>query len=260
MQDLTVTLVQAEMHWQNPPANRGLYEQLLADSPDTDLVMLPEMFTTGFTMDAAEHAEPADGESTRWLKQIAGQMDAHICGSLIIHDAGHFYNRMIWATPAGEIFTYDKRHLFRMANEQEHYSAGHERLIVTIGEWRICPLICYDLRFPVWSRSRNDYDLLIYVANWPAARQSAWTTLIPARAVENLCYTAAVNRVGIDGNNVDYQGGSMIADYLGNRVIDAGNEPGVFAATLSLAQLNRYRDKFPAWKDADAFQLTDPTG
>ena len=260
MQDLKLTLVQPDMHWQDPTANYRLLDNMLAlDGHEADLIVLPEMFTTGFTMDAANNFEDTAGPTTAWLIEMAEKYQAHICGSLIVRDAGQYFNRLLWVAPDGSSHSYDKRHLFRMANEQNHYAAGNDKLVVEIGNWRICPLICYDLRFPVWSRNRNDYDLLIYVANWPAPRQSAWRTLLPARAVENLCYTAGVNRVGTDGNDVNYAGDSILADYLGNLAIDAGDHAGTYNATISLEKLQRYRNKFPAWKDADDFTLADTT-
>ena len=179
--------------------------------------MLPETFTTGFTMDASENAESLTGPTVSWLVETANRYATALCGSLIIEADGRYYNRLIFAQPGEAIRTYDKRHLFRMGGEREAFTPGAERLIVTLGEWRICPLVCYDLRFPVWSRGSDEYDLLLYVANWPASRRSAWETLLPARSVENLCYAAGVNRVGIDGRNVDYAGGSMITDYLGSQ-------------------------------------------
>lgn len=259
MRDLNLTLIQADLHWQNPAANYALYDELIDESGgSSDLIVLPEMFTTGFTMNAADNFEDINGPSTDWLLATASRTGAAICGSLIIRDAEQFYNRLLWATPAGELHTYDKRHLFRMADEQEHYSAGNEKIIVTLGDWRICPLICYDLRFPVWSRNQNDYDLLLYVANWPAPRRAAWETLIPARAVENLCYAVGVNRVGKDGNGVEYVGNSMVTDFLGHPTLTTDANAGAFTTTISLDKLDRYRQKFPAWKDADAFSLHAP--
>ena len=260
MRDLTITLLQCELHWQDPAANRSLFAELIAEQAATsDLIVLPEMFTTGFTMDAAANSEPGDGPTTSWLQQMAADHDVAICGSLIINETvnntAQYYNRLLWATADGGLQSYDKRHLFRMANEDQHYTAGTERLIVELNGWRICPLICYDLRFPVWSRGSNQFDLLLYVANWPAPRQSAWDTLLPARAVENLCYAAGVNRVGTDGNGVSYSGGSVIVDYLAN-VSSAGNQAGALRSTLDGSKLERYRDKFPAWKDADTFAIT----
>jgi predicted amidohydrolase len=251
-------LLQSELHWQDPLANRKMFgEQIAAHAESSDLIVLPEMFTTGFTMDAAHNCEEADGETALWLQSMAQKYNTSLCGSLIIQAGEHYYNRLIWTQPNQPSASYDKRHLFRMANEGDHYSAGTERLTVQLGDWRICPLICYDLRFPVWSRNNNDYDLLIYVANWPEARRSAWTTLLPARAVENLCFAAGVNRIGTDGNNRDYSGDSLIADYLGTVIAGGGDKPAAVQASLSLDKLHRYRKKFPAWMDADTFRLTD---
>lgn len=258
MQDLNIALLQTPLHWENPAANHELFTQLIQENaPSSDLIVLPETFTTGFTMEAEKNCEKADGESTQWLRNLASKHDVAICGSLIINEGSQYFNRLIWAQPDGSFFTYDKRHLFHTGGERDNFTPGIQRKIIKLGDWRICPLICYDLRFPVWSRGTNEFDLLIYVANWPASRKSAWETLLPARAVENLCYVAGVNRVGTDGNGVDYAGGSLIADHLSNRIAVAGTDTETVRATLSLDRLNRYREKFPAWKDADQFQLTD---
>ena len=260
MRDLTVTLLQTELHWQDPAANRAMFAALIAEqAAKTNLIVLPEMFTTGFTMDASANSEPTDGPTTAWLQQMATKHNVAICGSLIVNEATngkqHFYNRLLWAAADGSMQSYDKRHLFRMADEDQHYTAGTERLIVELNGWRICPLICYDLRFPVWSRGSNQFDLLLYVANWPAPRQSAWDALLPARAVENLCYAAGVNRVGTDGNDVSYNGGSVIVDYLAN-ISSLDDKAGALQSTLDGSKLERYRDKFPAWKDAETFKIT----
>lgn len=256
MRNLNIALLQADLHWQNPQANRlafaGMIERQAANA---DLIVLPEMFTTGFTMDTEANSETLDGETAKWLKKMALAHDVAICGSLIIREGNDFYNRLLWVGSDGSIHSYDKRHLFRMADEGRYFRAGDKRLIVEFRGWRICPLICYDLRFPVWSRGINEFDLLVYVANWPASRQSAWASLLPARAVENQCYVAAVNRVGTDGKGVDYDGGSLVADYLGNPVASGDGQPGVISAMLSLDRLDRYREKFPAWRDADRFTL-----
>jgi predicted amidohydrolase len=188
---------------------------------------------------------------------MALKHDVALCGSIVIRDDDRYYNRLLWVTPDGEVQHYDKRHLFHMAGEHEKYSPGKERIIVQLGDWRICPMICYDLRFPVWSRGINEYDLLLYVANWPASRRSAWRTLLPARAVENLCYCAGVNRIGTDGNDVAYSGDSLVSDYYGNLVADAGDRAIALKATLSLEKLEDYREKFPVWKDADNFKIVD---
>ena len=256
MQDLNLTLLQTPLLWHDPAGNREVLGDLITrEAAGSDLLVLPETFTTGYTMEAAQVAETMDGATVQWLRELAAQHSVDICGSIIVEEDGRHFNRLIWVKPEGDLRTYDKRHLFRMGGEHDRYTAGQERIIVRLGDWRICPMVCYDLRFPVWSRNRGDYDLLLYVANWPAARLSAWETLLPARAVENLSYAAGVNRTGADGKGVENGGTSMICDYLGTRVAEAGKEPATVRATLSLADLQRYREKFPAWKDADSFDL-----
>jgi len=258
MQDLTLSLIQADLHWQDPLANRAeLTKNIASLSGATDLIILPEMFTTGFTMEAAGLAESMDGPSVRWMADMAKKAGTTLCGSLIIESGGRHYNRLVWMPPQGQATCYDKRHLFRMAGEQDHYSAGEQRVIASLKGWRICPLVCYDLRFPVWSRGVNEFELLLYVANWPASRRSAWRTLLPARAVENLCYVAGVNRVGTAGNGVNYIGESGVYDYLGNPLAEGGEDARVLTVQLSGRKLMRYRDKFPAWRDADHFRLVD---
>lgn len=256
MQDLTITLLQATLAWHDPAANRAHFGELVRKLPGpTDLVVLPEMFTTGFTMDVRSQAEPMSGPTLGWMAALARETNATLCGSLVIGESGHFYNRFVWMPPDGRHVHYDKRHLFRMAGEHEHFAAGRERLIVRIKDWRICPLVCYDLRFPVWSRGANAFDLLLYVANWPAARRSAWRSLLPARGVENQCYVAGVNRVGTDGKGIAYAGDSSVHDFLGEPLAELGDAPGHCTVTLDLAALHRYREKFPAWRDADPYQL-----
>lgn len=256
MRNLSISLLQVDLKWRNPPANRAMLAELIAGTADnSDLVVLPEMFTTGFTLDAERNCEEPTGETAQWLTKTSETFNIAICGSVIIRDGNRFYNRLLWAGADGSLQTYDKRHLFRMAGEDEHFTAGTDRLIVELAGWRICPLICYDLRFPVWSRGINEYDLLVYVANWPASRHSAWTALLPARAVENQCYVAAVNRVGTDGNNVNYAGGSLVVDYFGNSIARGDSDPETLSATLNLEKLCRYREKFAAWKDADRFNI-----
>ncbi len=256
LKDLSISLLQTSLAWHDPAANRAHFAGLLHSLPTgTDLAILPEMFTTGFTMDAAGLAEPMYGPTLHWMTALAGETGITLCGSVNIASDGHYFNRCLWVSPDGSHRHYDKRHLFRMAGEHQHYTAGTERLIVELNGWRICPLVCYDLRFPVWSRGINDYDLLIYVANWPAARRSAWTTLLPARAVENLCYVAGVNRVGRDGNGIAYAGDSAVYDFLGNALAELGDKAGVETVTLHYGALCRYREKFPAWRDADGFRL-----
>lgn len=256
MSALRVSAVQADLAWQDPAANRRRFDALLDKlAGQTDLVVLPEMFTTGFSMQAAELAEPTDGPSTAWLAATAERLDAAVCGSVIIKDGDDYFNRFLYATPDGELVHYDKRHLFRLAGEDEHYSAGNERLVVTCRGFRVCPQVCYDLRFPVWSRNRGDYDLLIYVANWPAPRHFAWQTLLRARAIENLSYLVGVNRAGRDGNGHDYLGGSAIVDYLGADLADLGNAEAVATVSLDRDELERFRSRFAFHEDADAFSL-----
>lgn len=261
MKPLTLSLLQTRLLWQEPDGNRRRIAERLRGAPALgELVLLPEMFTTGFTMAAADVAEDMHGPTVGWMRGLAAELQVTLAGSLVIQDGQDYYNRLIWMPPAGEPGCYDKRHLFRMADEQAHYRAGRQRRIFRLGDWRVCPLICYDLRFPVFSRGVDAYDLLVYVANWPAARRSAWSTLLPARAVENLCYVAGVNRIGSDGNGRDYAGDSGAWDYLGRRLLDPGDADGVFNVTLDGEALLRYRRKFPAHLDADRFALLDPPG
>ncbi len=258
MQDLTVTLIQTSLDWIDPAANRARFDGLIAsiDEP-TDLIVLPEMFTTGFTMDSAHNAETMDGDTVAWMQLVARDFGVTLCGSLIIEAEGHFFNRLIWMPPEGPVGWYDKRHLFRMVGEQEYFSPGRQRSVFELKGWRICPLICYDLRFPVFSRGINSFDLLIYVANWPQARRSAWRTLLPARGVENLCYTIGVNRIGSDGHDVAYAGDSMLTDFFGNLIIDCESDERIATTPLDGSALQRYRKKFPAHLDADHYHLDD---
>jgi predicted amidohydrolase len=259
VQDLTVTLVQAPLAWQDAAANRAYFERVLGALTDpTKLIVLPEMFATGFTMTPETCAESMEGESVAWMRATASSLDATLCGSLVIAANGRYFNRLVWASPDGTIGWYDKRHLFRMADEHRHYTAGNERQIFHIGEWRICPLVCYDLRFPVWCRGANVFDMQLFVANWPAARRTAWRTLLPARGVENQCYVAGVNRIGVDGNGVRYAGDSLAADPLGNLLVDLGDREDAVTLRLDGGALLRYREKFPAWRDADRFELLGP--
>jgi predicted amidohydrolase len=258
MRNLTVSLLQTPLQWHEPDANRAAFDALLDMTPnEADLVVLPEMFTTGFTMDAPAQAETMQGDTPLWLREQAVARGQTLTGSLIVEDNGRYFNRLLWMPPDGNVGWYDKRHLFRMAGEHEVYSAGRTRRIFQLGDWRILPLVCYDLRFPVWSRGADQFDLLLYVANWPQARRSAWNTLLPARAVENLCYTVGVNRVGSDGKGIDYAGDSGAWDFFGNTLVDAGDATGVFTVTLDGAALTRYRHKFPAHQDADRYSLVD---
>lgn len=263
---MNITLLQTELYWHDPVANRAMLEEQIAALPQsTDLIVLPEMFTTGFTMDAPAVAEPANLTTLRWLKQQAAQTGAVVTGSYVVAEKGpkgtQYANRLIWMQPDGQYDVYDKRHLFRMAGEDGIYTAGQQRIIKTWKGWRICPLICYDLRFPVFSRNVSStdksfaYDLLLYVANWPAVRRNAWNVLLQARAIENLCYVAGVNRVGIDGNGHVYSGDSALINYKGDVLFHQADEPVAYQYDLSLDALQTFRQAFPANLDADAFTL-----
>ena len=252
---LRVALVQTAPAWHDSAANREHFGQMIDTiDDDVDLVVLPEMFSTGFTMSSREMAETMTGETVAWLRDQAADRGVTMVGSVVIED-GSYFNRMVWMPPDGQATVYDKRHLFRMAGEHEHYAAGQDRVVVTLGAWRMCLSICYDLRFPVWLRCRNDYDLMLCVANWPAARQSAWNTLLRARAVENQCYVVGVNRIGTDGNRVEYRGGSAVYDWNGAALVERADDPDVLVASLDLDALDAYRRRFPAWRDADEFEV-----
>jgi predicted amidohydrolase len=256
MQSLNVTIIQQDLHWHDPAANRAaLGNRIKSIAEKTDLIVLPEMFTTGFSMDAEALAESMTGESVSWMQEMARARHASVCGSLIIADHGEYFNRFFCIAADGSQTIYDKRHLFRLAHEQDHYAAGGEIVIFDLMGFRICPMICYDLRFPVWSRNRDNYDLLLYVANWPSRRHHAWTTLLRARAIENLSYVAGVNRVGVDGNELPYTGGSAVIDYLGHALADLGDTEGSATVTLDLDELRTFRERFAFHKDADRFTL-----
>jgi omega-amidase len=254
-----VTLVQQPLVWQDAAANRAHFAEALAHLKGaTDLVVLPEMFTTGFTMQPEQFAEAPDGESRTWLLAQAKALDAAVGGSVAINDRGRFYNRFMLAMPDGLTYWYDKRHLFRMGGEHRHYGAGSHALIIEFRGIRMCPLVCYDLRFPVWSRRRPelDYDLVVFAANWPAPRRHAWQTLLRARAIENQAYCVGVNRVGADGNGIQHLGDSVVLDFLGMPLLELGSEPCVATVPIDGQALRKWRDTFPAHLDADAFSLT----
>ena len=255
---LRVTLVQQSIIWQDAAANRAHLDALLAPlTKNTDLIVLPEMFPTGFSMDAERLAEPVDGPTSQWLHSKAEELNTAITGSLITKDGEHYYNRLLWAAPGDEVRHYDKRHLFRMANEHQRFTPGGAPLAVAWRGLRICPLVCYDLRFPVYSRRRPalEYDLLLYVANWPAARRKAWQALLRARAIENLAFVVGVNRIGRDGNDIDYCGDSVAHDFLGEPLAELGSESAVTTVELDGDALRAFRGRFPAHLDADGFTL-----
>jgi len=263
MQPLRVSLVQGATRWHDAPANREYYGALVrALQGRTDLVVLPETFLSGFTSDTLANAEAMDGEGLRWLRGLAAETGLVVTGSLVIREGDLCVNRMVWMPPSGDHAQYDKRHLFRMAGEHERYAPGGARLIVELKGWRIRTEVCYDLRFPVWLRNRYDreaarfdYDLMLFVANWPAARRHAWRTLLRARAIENLSYCVGVNRVGIDGNDLAYAGDSAALDFLGQPLVELGAQEQVATVVLDPAALAAHRERFPAWMDADPFTL-----
>jgi predicted amidohydrolase len=255
--NIRISLIQSNLHWQEREANLAMFEEKIWEIEGrTDLIILPEMFNSGFTMDAKQVAEPMNLTTFKWMKQQANQTRAAVVGSFIVVENDNYYNRLIWMFPDGSFKFYDKKHLFRMANEHAIFSSGKSKLIVEWKGWKFCPLICYDLRFPVWSRNQNSqYDCLIYVANWPKSRISAWETLLQARAIENLSYCVGVNRVGQDGNSVSYNGNSNVIDYKGNPLFTSNSNEEIQSVELNLEKLHSYRNKFPAHQDSDRFEL-----
>jgi omega-amidase len=285
MQDLSVTLIQTDLYWENPTANLANLEEKIAQiSTQTDLIILPEMFNSGFTMNAKSVAEPMNFTTFKWLRQQAKKANAVITGSFIVKEGEQYFNRLIWMRPDGSFEKYDKRHLFRMGHEHLTFTGGTERIIVELKGWKICPLICYDLRFPVWSRNNQvvsqkskvvsqnleiqpenfddqplttydslTYDLLIYVANWPAVRSQVWDVLLQARAIENQSYCIGVNRVGDDGMGLHYSGNSAVIDFKGNPVFHQKDLGLIHTQILNHQELIDFRTKFPAYLDADDF-------
>lgn len=275
MSSLTITLIQPNVIWQDKKANLEMLEKKINSIKEkTEVVILPEMFSTGFSMKPELFAEkmPArsgtngNGETVKWMKRIASSKKIILTGSIIVEDPsagdqdkGRYFNRLIWMLPNGEYGVYDKRHLFAYAGEHNHYAAGHKRLIAQVKGWKINLQVCYDLRFPVWARQQapKEFDLLINVANWPERRNTAWKTLLQARAIENQCYVVGVNRVGEDGNKINHSGDSMIIDPLGEILYHKANEEDVFTYTLQKEKLNEVREKFPFWRDADTFIIPE---
>jgi predicted amidohydrolase len=258
MNDLHVSLIQSAIVWQSPTANLTHYARLMADLEGaTDLIVLPEMFTTGFTMDPAANAETMSGPAVQWMTEQAAKTGAVVTGSLVIEEGGKYYNRLIWMRPDGTYATYNKRHLFVMAGEHEHYVAGSARLVVNLKGWRVCPMVCYDLRFPVWARNDGAYDLLIYTANWPNKRSYDWNTLLKARAIENQCYVVGVNRVGTDANGHEYNGDSCVIDPGWRHTLyHVEKTEAVHTETLSAEHLMEVRRRLPFLEDRDGFTIS----
>lgn len=253
---MRISLIQSPVIWHDPQANRAYFSEKISQlKAQPNLVILPEMFTTGFTMDPAAVAEKMSGDTVLWLQSMAMENNTALAGSIVIEENGKFYNRLLFVRPSGTIEHYDKRHLFTLAGEHHKYTPGREKLIVDYLGWKICLLICYDLRFPVFSRNAENYDLLVYVANWPKPRMAAWDALLKARAIENLCYTAGVNRIGEDENGNNYIGHSQMIDALGNYIIAPDESEAVLSAELNLNELGATRQKFAFLEDRDRFTV-----
>ena len=261
---LTITLIQTHLHWENKAANLAMLEQKIADIKEkTELVVLPEMFSTGFSMNPQQFAEPMSGETVAWMQRIAQQKRIILTGSVIIEENGNYYNRLIWMLPNGSYGCYNKRHLFGYVGEDEQYTPGTKRMITSVKGWKINTQVCYDPRFPVWARqsfvsddnSEAEYDILLYIANWPERRNGAWQTLLSARAIENQCYVVGVNRVGEDGGGIHHCGNSSIIDPLGNTLYCKANDEDIFTTILHKKELNEIRHKFPFLPDGDQFTI-----
>jgi omega-amidase len=256
MENLSVAIIQTELKWEDIDENLLRLTEKLNQVSDTDLIILPEMFSTGFTMNAKLVAERESGKAVNWLIKMATSKNTAITGSLVIEENGNYYNRLFFVFPNGKYETYDKKHLFTLAKEHEHYSGGSEKIIVNYKGFKICPLVCYDLRFPVWIRNVEEYDLLIFVANWPNKRVKAWDALLKARSIENMCYTIGVNRVGLDGNDHLYSGHSAVYDALGEKISKENKETEfIEKVTLSLESVAKTRKEFGFLRDRDAFNL-----
>ncbi|MGK0413657.1 MAG: omega-amidase [Polaribacter sp.] len=256
--ELHVVGIQADLFWENPSKNRSFFEEKINCLPkNIDLVVLPEMFTTGFTMSPEKVAEEMDGKTISWIQKIASEKQLAIVASLVIEENNRYYNRLVFGHPSGKIETYDKRHSFTLAGEDKVYTSGSQKLIVDYRGWKICPLICYDLRFPVWARNTENYDLLIFIANWPVTRIKAWETLLKARAIENMSYVIGVNRTGKDANEFEYSGNSLIIDYLGTTLASLEkNEIGCIQTIVNKPNQQKTRDKLGFLKDMDSFVIS----
>jgi predicted amidohydrolase len=262
MSTLTITTIQTDLHWEDKAANLQMLEEKIKGIREkTEIVVLPEMFSTGFSMKPELLAEDMEGETIHWMKRLAAEKKVILTGSIIIKEGGHYYNRLVWMLPNGQRGVYDKRHLFGYADEDDHYTAGTKRLIASVKGWKLNLLVCYDLRFPVWSRQGSstspEFDVLIYVANWPERRVHAWKTLLQARAIENQCYVVGVNRTGKDGNDIYYSGETMVIDPMGEVLYTRKEEEHVHTITLGRTQLETVREKLPFLKDADDFKIAN---
>ena len=261
MSTLTISIIQTDLFWEDKQANLQMLQgKILAIKEKTEIVVLPEMFSTGFSMQPKLLAEKMDGETLMWMKRIAAEKKIILTGSVIIEEDGNYYNRLIWMLPNGQYGVYDKRHRFAFAGEDEQYTAGSKRLVASVKGWKLNLLVCYDLRFPVWARQQlqeegPEYDVLIYVANWPEKRNHVWKTLLPARAIENQCYVVGANRVGTDGKDIFYSGDSMVIDPLGETLYTQATDEAIITVVLQKDKLEEVRSKFPFWRDADLFTI-----
>jgi len=253
---MNITIIQPDIIWENKKENIKQYTKIISNNTDNkDIIILPEMFTTGFTMEPKKFAEKMGGISTKWMIKMAETHDCAIVGSLIIEENGNYYNRLFFTQPNGIVDYYDKKHLFAFAGENNNYTPGNRKNIVDYNGWRINLMVCYDLRFPVWSRNQNDYDMIIYVANWPEQRNTAWKSLLQARSIENQCYVVGVNRVGKDGKNNNYSGDSSVFDPLGELVWRESNKVSYHTIKLDKNKVNETREQFPFYLDADKFKI-----
>ncbi|MBC7642714.1 MAG: nitrilase family protein [Flavobacterium sp.] len=253
---MKIAIIQTDLFWENPTENRKyIKKKINAISENIDLIVLPEMFTSGFTMQPENVAEEMNGETILFLKSLAKNKNCAITGSLVIIENNNFYNRMVFIFPDGNLKYYDKKHLFTLAGEDKVYEPGKQKKIVEFRDFKFCLQICYDLRFPVFSRNCENYDALIYVANWPKTRINAWNILLKARATENMCYTIGVNRIGVDNNNLEYDGHSQVVDFLGNNVVEPQLSERIFIATLNKKEMLQTRKKLNFLNDKDAFNL-----
>jgi predicted amidohydrolase len=265
MPTLSITIIQSNLTWEDKAANLQMFEQKINSIAEkTEIIILPEMFSTGFSMKPEMFAETMEGETVNWMKRMSVAKKAIITGSLMIKEGTDYYNRLIWMLPNGQSGYYNKRHLFAFGQEDKHYTAGHKRVIASVKGWKINLQVCYDLRFPVWARQQSneepEYDVMIYVANWPQRRSHAWKTLLQARAIENQAYVVGVNRVGEDGNGIHHSGDSMVTDPLGEILYHKEEVEDIFTIILEKDKLNEVRTKFPFWKDGDGFSLQSVLG